>query len=83
MRVAALTAGARSRLVVNGAPIGGSIAIPATGGWRTFTTIDAGTVTLGENNDLRVLIDTDGWNLSWIRFRRAEPDPDGDNLLVY
>jgi hypothetical protein len=30
-----------------------------------------------------VLIDTDGWNLSWIRFRRAEPDPDGDNLLVY
>lgn len=83
MRVAALTAGARSRLVVNGAPIGGSIAIPATGGWRTFSTIDAGTVTLGENNDLRVLIDTDGWNLSWIRFRRAEPDPDGDNLLVY
>jgi hypothetical protein len=69
--VASGTAGGRLSLDLNGgATVLGTVNVPATGGWQTWTTVshtvnvNAGTYSLG------VYAQAGGWNLNWIRITK-------------
>ena len=52
----------------SGANLSGSVAVPATGGWQTWTNVTA-TVTLPAGQQtLTFNQDTAGWNLNWFSF---------------
>jgi Carbohydrate binding module (family 6) len=71
-RVASAGQGGRLHLEVNGMNISGSVTVPNTGGWQTWTTISA-TVTLSAGQQAaRLVMDTAGLyaigNIEWMRF---------------
>jgi endoglucanase len=54
-----------------GAPVHGTITIPATGGWQTWMTIKH-TVTLSAgSHKFGIKANGGGWNLNWIRISKA------------
>ena len=56
----------------SGTNMSGSIAVPDTGGWQTWTSVTA-TVTLPAGQQtLTIDQDTAGWNLNWFSFTSAE-----------
>jgi hypothetical protein len=56
----------------SGTNLSGSIAVPDTGGWQTWTNVTA-TVTLPAGQQtLTIDQDTAGWNLNWLSFASAE-----------
>jgi len=56
-------------LELDGAAIGSTVDVPGTGGWQTWTTIDAGTVSLSAGtHTLRLVADTAGYNVNWLEF---------------
>jgi len=69
-RVASPSGGRLSADLNGGGILLGEVAIPATGGWQSWTTvtqtvnINAGTYNFG------VFAKTGGWNINWIRIRR-------------
>jgi endoglucanase len=70
-RVASLNGGGGLRFeAAGGSPVYGQLAVPATGGWQTWTTISQ-TVTLPAGT-LRFGINavSGGWNLNWFRIVR-------------
>jgi endoglucanase len=70
LRVAAIDPGKRLHIELNGVNVSGSITAPDTNGWQTYQTLSVPNVNLtaGNNQVLRVVFDTDGVNLSWLRF---------------
>jgi hypothetical protein len=46
----------------------GSISLPSTGGWQTWTTKDAGTINIGSGpHTLRIYEETAGYNINYLR----------------
>ena len=68
-RVASSGSGGTAHLEIDGSPVTGGIALPDTGGWNTWATLTATGVTLPAGaHVLRVVFETDGMNVDWIRF---------------
>jgi endonuclease/exonuclease/phosphatase family metal-dependent hydrolase len=66
-RVASPSGGGRLRALFNGEDKTGSVSVPATGGWQAWTTVRQ-TVNLSAGTQvMRVVFDTGGFNLNWIR----------------
>ncbi|NIM01983.1 MAG: carbohydrate-binding protein, partial [Acidobacteria bacterium] len=76
LRVASLSSGGTLHLEFDGVDRTGPVTFGATGGWQEWITVRIEDVTLsGGIQTLRVVQDTDGFNLNWIRI---VPPPDGD-----
>ncbi|NUP88896.1 MAG: family 10 glycosylhydrolase [Candidatus Sumerlaeia bacterium] len=72
VRVAALNPGGVFHLEVGGIDVTGRVQVPATGGYQTWTTLNAGTLTLASGaNTLRFVADTGGFNVNWLEFGSA------------
>lgn len=66
-RVASPSGGGQLRALFNGADKTGAVAIPATGGWQAWTTVNK-TVTLSAGTQvMRLVFDAPGFNLNWVR----------------
>ncbi len=71
-RVASQNGGGNLRFEeAGGAPVYGSISIPATGGWQTWTTIQHTVNLSAGSHQFGIKANTGGWNLNWIRIRKA------------
>jgi len=75
VRVASPEGGGRLRLLLDGRRIG-TVDVPQTGAWQTYTTVTAPDVTVdvGGEHVLRAEIadDTDAFNLDWLAFVEAD-----------
>jgi endonuclease/exonuclease/phosphatase family metal-dependent hydrolase len=60
-------AGGTAHVEFNGQDKTGSISIPATGGWQSWTTVSKSVTLSGGTQGMRVVFDTGGINLNWIR----------------
>jgi endoglucanase len=71
-RVASPSGGGRIRLEQNaGATVRGTLNVPATGGWQTWTTVSH-TVTLAAGRqDIAIGIPAGGFNINWWSFSKA------------
>lgn len=68
VRVAALSGSHAFNLEANGVDQTGVVWFNATGGWDTWTTINAGTCTLNAgSNELKLVMHNGAWNVNWIR----------------
>ncbi len=74
-RVAAPVAGAVLHLEANGRDLTGPLAVPATGGWQSWTTITVPVALDAGPQILRLVFDREGANVNWIRFDAAEDAP--------
>lgn len=54
-----------------GAPVHGTIAIPATGGWQTWTTVKHTVNLSAGSHKFGIKATGGGWNLNWIRISKA------------
>jgi hypothetical protein len=80
VRSASQSGGAQIHLEVNGVDATGPVTLPATGGWQTWITTQAGPVILPRGAlHLKVAFDRGGSNLNW--FRLSGPGP--DSLLPF
>ena len=69
-RVAGGNSGGSFYLEVGGNNATGIISVPATGGWQTWTTISAGTITNAQPpTAFKLVAVSPGFNLSWLRFQ--------------
>ncbi|MBI3883134.1 MAG: carbohydrate-binding protein [Sphingobacteriales bacterium] len=68
-RVAATAAGKSFHVEMNGTNISGSITVPNTTGWQTWQTVPVTTtaLTVGQKT-MRIVMDTDGFNLNYLNF---------------
>ncbi len=68
-RVASTAAGKTFHVELNGTNISGTITVPNTTGWQVWQTVSVKTpsLTVGQKV-LRIVIDTDGFNLNYINF---------------
>ncbi len=73
LRTAALDGGKKLHVEVGGVNVSGSVTVPDTNGWQTFTTVSVPNVSLTAGNAqvLRLVFDTDGVNLNWFRFEAS------------
>lgn len=72
-RVASWSTGGGFALEVNGANQTGTVNFPATGDWQTWTTVSGPQVQLDATNNIRLLVQRAGWNISWIKLTRVAP----------
>jgi hypothetical protein len=70
-RVASLSGGGRLSLDLNaGATVLGTVDIPATGGWQSWTTVShTVNVTAGTYN-VGIYAQAGGWNFNWFRITK-------------
>jgi endoglucanase len=54
-----------------GAPVHGTIAIPSTGGWQTWTTVKHTVNLSAGSHKFGIKANTGGWNINWIRISKA------------
>ena len=65
-RVASMSAGKSLHAEINGANITGAVAVPNTGGWQTWQTVKVSNISLAAGTQvLRLVMDTDGFNLNY------------------
>ena len=65
-RVASPSGGGQIRLEQNaGTKVIGSVAVPATGGWQTWTTITTSVTLAAGQQDIAIAIPAGGYNLNW------------------
>lgn len=69
-RVASQTGGALSLDLNAGGILLGQVAVPATGGWQTWTTVSHTVTVAAGTYSLGVYAQQGGWNLNWIRITR-------------
>jgi hypothetical protein len=80
VRVASLGGGGAFHLAVNGVDVTGSIAVPDTGGWQTWSTAERRDITLGAGvQTLRLVMDTAGesgaiGNFNWFHIAAEQID---------
>lgn len=73
-RVAANSAGAKFFVEVGLSNVTGLITVPATGGWGSWATLPQRAFTnAAPASSFRVVMDTAGFNLHWIRFTKLSP----------
>ena len=66
-RVASNQTGGALHLEVDGANVTGSMPVPSTGGWQTWTTLTKSGVSLSAGQHvLRLFVDNTGYNINWI-----------------
>ncbi len=75
-RVASLNGGGSVILGQDGQDLGEPLAVPTTGGWQNWTTIQTTVFLEAGAQSLLVYAQSGGWNLNWIRFSAGE-DPGG------
>lgn len=67
--VAAIAAGKTFHVELNGQNISGTITVPNTGGWQTWTTVNVTTPSLTAGQKvLRVVFDSNEFNFNWVNF---------------
>jgi endoglucanase len=73
LRVAAIDAGKKLHVEVNGVNVSGAVSVPDTNGWQAYQTVTVANVALtaGNGQVVRVAFDTDGINFNWLRFNAA------------
>ncbi len=73
VRVASTAAGKTMHVEVDGVNKSGTIAVPNTGGWQTFQTVNIPNISLSAKNGaiVRVVFDTDGTNFNWFKFNSS------------
>lgn len=54
-----------------GTPAYGTLAIPSTGGWQTWTTVKHTVNLSAGSHKFGIKVNTGGWNLNWIRISKA------------
>ncbi len=69
-RVASVSGGTLSLDLNAGAIQLGQVAVPATGGWQTWTTVSHTVTVNAGTHAVGVYAPTGGWNLNWIRFTK-------------
>ncbi len=75
IRSAAAGAGGLIHLEVNGVDATGPIALPGTGNWYTWKSIEVNNVILPEGQvQLKLVIEEGGSNLNYFRFTNPQPD---------
>jgi chitinase len=68
-RVASMSGGGSIRLeALGGGTVYGTIAVPSTGGWQTWTTISQSVTLPAGVRDIAVVAPAGGFNLNWIGF---------------
>jgi hypothetical protein len=73
-RVAANGSGGRFYVEVAGTNVTGLVNVPATGGWQSWVTLPPRLFTnASPANSFRVVVDTGGFNLNWLRFTSLLP----------
>jgi hypothetical protein len=74
-RVASPNSGKSFHVEIDGTNIG-SIAVPTTGAWQTFQTVSVTTPTISAGSHMmRIVMDTDGFNLNYVSFASITPAP--------
>ena len=77
-RVAAASTGGSFYVEVGGNNVTGSINVPATGGWQSWTTLPARVFTNTQPlTSFKVVVATAGFNLNWVRLDSAVPAAPG------
>jgi hypothetical protein len=76
LRIAAKDKASQMHLELNGNNISGSIDIPMTGGWQTWQSVTTKAIPLAAGNHmLRVVFDSDLFNLNYIQVSTANDTP--------
>lgn len=71
-RVASQSGGGSLQLEqAGGTPVFGTLSVPATGGWQTWTTISHNVNLNSGQQQIALAAPAGGWNLNWIRITRA------------
>ncbi len=76
-RVASAQAGSSLHLEVDGTNVSGTLAVPNTGGWQTWTDVTKTGVSLSAGSHvLRIFIDAGGMNINWLNIAQSSgPTP--------
>lgn len=81
IRAAALSAGGRLRLLMDGSPLSETLSIPATGGWKNWRTVsDTGLAIAAGRHAFRAEAVRGGFNLLSLEFRLMRPDSVGGRV---
>ncbi|MDB5272654.1 MAG: carbohydrate-binding protein, partial [Chitinophagaceae bacterium] len=81
VRVAATAAGKSMHVEIDGVNVSGAIAVPNTGGWQTWQTVTIKNIPLiAGQRMLRIVMDTDGFNLNKVVFTPSSTTPPPTNL---
>lgn len=68
LRVAVPSAGRKVHLEVDGVNTSGSITLPVTGGWQTWSTVSLPAQSLSAGaHTVRLVFETDGMNVNWLK----------------
>jgi len=71
-RIASANTGSALHLEVDGANVTGSLTIPNTGGWQTWTDVTKSGISLSTGQHvLRLVIDTGGMNINWMNLSQS------------
>ncbi len=71
-RVASANGGGTLRLEqAGGSPVFGSLAIPSTGGWQSWTTISHNVTLTAGQQQIAVNAVAGGWNINWLRIKQV------------
>jgi subtilisin family serine protease/predicted Rdx family selenoprotein len=82
-RIASSGAGGSYHVEIDGSPVAGSIAIPSTGGWQTWSSVTTPGIAISEGQHvIRVVFDTNGiWgvvgNVNFMRWTLTSSGPPG------
>jgi endoglucanase len=75
IRSAASSGGSKIHVEVNGVDATGTVQLPVTGGWQSWTTSHLEDIILPEGTvQLKICFESGGSNLNWFRLSGAEPD---------
>jgi hypothetical protein len=73
-RAASAAGGGSMHVDRDGANVTGTMAIPSTGAWQTWTTVTSGGFSLSAGQHvLRVAVDSAGFNLNWVSLQSGTP----------
>jgi len=69
-------------LEIDGQDVTGTITLPATGGWQSWTSVDTGTFTISEgHHTLKLVMDSSGFNVNYFTLVPSEPQVE-ENLAL-
>lgn len=75
VRVASPFNGKSLHLELDGIDVSGSITVPNTGGWQTWTDVTVGPVSIATGSyTLKVVMETNGFNLNYVEVSEATPE---------
>jgi len=67
LRVASQSSGGTMHIEFGGVNVTGTVSIPSTGGWQTWTSVFVSDVVLSAGPQImRISMDSSGWNFNWV-----------------